>query len=106
MTRVAAEIARVDRIGAAFACDHRRVAQKLRDTRAVDRRRHHQKFQVLAQALLHVAGEREAEIGVERTLVKFVEQNGRNAIETRIVEYQTREYALSDDLDARAARDL
>ena len=77
--RIAAEIARLDRKGAALALDHRRVAEKLRDARAVDGRRHHQKLQVLAQALLRVAREREAEIGVERALVEFVEQHRRDA---------------------------
>ena len=30
---------------------------------------------------LHVAGERQAEIGVERALVEFVEQHRSNAVE-------------------------
>ena len=42
--RIAAEIARLDRKGAALAFDHRRVAQKLRHPRAVERRRHHQEL--------------------------------------------------------------
>ena len=39
---VAAEIAGLDRKGAALALDHRRVAEQLCDARAVERRRHHE----------------------------------------------------------------
>ena len=41
---IAAEIARLDRKGAALAFDHRRVAEQLRDPRAVERRRHHEQL--------------------------------------------------------------
>ena len=104
--RIAAEIARLDRKRAALAFDHRRVAQKLRDPRAVERRRHHQQLEILAQALLHVARERQAEIGVERALVEFVEQHRGDAFERRIVEDQPGEDAFGDDLDAGLARHL
>ena len=75
--RIAAEIAGLDRKRPALARDHRRVAEQLGDPRAVDGRRHHQELQVLAQALLRVARQREAEIGIERALVEFVEQHAR-----------------------------
>ena len=102
--RVAAEIARLHRKGAAFARHHRRIAQKLCHPRAVDRRRHDEQPQILAQALLHVARQRQPEIGVERALVEFVEQDGGDALEHRIVEDKPREHALGDDLDPRARR--
>ena len=104
--RIAAEIARLDRKGAAFALDHRRAAEQRRHAGAVERRRHHQDFQFLAQALLHVARQRQSEIGIERALVKFVEQHGGDAVERRIVEDQPREHALGDHLDARALGNL
>ena len=44
LARIAAEIARLDRKGAAFAFDHRRIAEQGRDARAVERRRHHQQL--------------------------------------------------------------
>ena len=77
--RLAAEVARLDRKGAAFAGDDRRVAEQLADPRAVERRRHHQDAQVLAQAGLRIARQRQAQIGIERTLVKLVEQHGGDA---------------------------
>ncbi len=46
---IAAEIDRLDRKGAAFALDHRRVAHQPRHARAVERRRHGHEPQVLAQ---------------------------------------------------------
>ena len=103
--RIAAEIARLDRKGAAFALDHRRVAEQRRDPRAVERRRHHQELQILAQALLRVARQREAEIGIERALVEFVEQHRGDAVERRIVEDHAGEHALGDDFDAGLARE-
>ena len=76
---IAPEVARLDREGAAGALDHRRVAEQARDARAVERRRHHQQPEVLAQPLLHVARQRQAEIGVERALVELIEENGGDA---------------------------
>ena len=70
---VAPEIAGLDREGAAGALDHRRLAEELADARAVERRRHHQELEVGAQALLHVARQRQAEVAVERALVELVE---------------------------------
>ncbi len=101
--RVAPEIAGLDREGAAGALDHRRVAEELADARAVERRRHDQELEVLAQALLHVARQRQAEVGIERALVELVEQHGGDALERGIVEDQAREHALGHDLDARRA---
>ena len=86
--------------GAAFGSNHRRVAKELRHARAVERRRHDQKPQILAQAKLRVTGERQSEIGIERTLMEFVEQDGGDAVEHRIVENEPGEDALGDDLDA------
>ena len=104
--RIAAEIMRRRRERRGPAFDHRRIAQQLRHPRAVERRRHHEQPQILAQALLRVAREREAEIGVERAFVEFVEQHGGDAGEFRIVEDEPREDALGDDFDAGLARDL
>ena len=104
--RIAAEIAGLDGKGAALARDHRGVAEKLGDAGAVDGCRHDEELEVLAQALLGVARQGEPEIGVERALVKLVEQHRGNAAERRIVENEPREDALGDDFDAGLARDL
>ena len=104
--RIAAEIAGLDREGAAFGGDHGRVAEKACHAGAVDGRRHHQEPQILAQALLHVAGQRQAEIGVERALVELVEQDGGDAIEHGIVEDEPGEDAFGEDFDAGFPREL
>jgi hypothetical protein len=105
-SRIAADIARLDRKGASFARNHRCAADKLGNARAVDRRRHDDEPQIFAQTLLDVAGECEAEIGVERPLVEFVKNDRRNAVEHGIVEDQPGENAFGDDLDAGFLRDF
>ena len=102
--RVATDISRRDREGAAFALDQRRVAKQSSHARAVERRRHDKKSQVLAETLLRVERQRQPEVGVERALVEFVEQNGRHAVERRISEDHSGEHALGHDLDTRALR--
>ena len=69
-----------------FAFDQRRVTEQRTHARAIKGRRHDQKPQVLAQALLRVEREGEAEVGVERALVELVEQDGRHAVERGIGE--------------------
>ena len=69
--RIAADIAGLDWKGAAFGGDHRGLVEERGDAGSVDRRRHDEEPQILAQALLHVARERQAEIVIERALVEF-----------------------------------
>ena len=106
LCRVAADVAGLDRKCPALARDHRGVAQRLGDPRAVDGCGHHKNAQVFTQALLGIAGERKAEIGIERALMELVEQHGGDAVEAGVVENEAGEHALGDDLDAGAARDL
>ena len=103
--RVAAEITRLDAKGAPLALD-RLGAHQRGDARAVERRRHGDEPQIVAQSCLRVERQRQAEIGVERALVIFVEQHAGDALERRIVEDHAREDAFGDDLDARSRRDF
>ena len=103
--RVATDISCHDREGAALALNQWRIAEQRAHARAVERRRHDKKPQILTQTLLRVEREGEAEVGVERAFVEFVEQNGRHAIERGIVEDHAGEHALGHDLDACAFRD-
>ena len=102
--RVAADIARRDRKGATLAFDQRRVSQERSHSRAVERRRHDEEAQVLAQGALRVEREGETKIGVERALVELVEQNGRHAFERGVIEDHAGKHALGHDLDAGALR--
>jgi hypothetical protein len=103
---IAPEIAGLDRIGTALGFDHGGIAQQLRHPRAVEGRRHDEEAQILAQPALRIERERKAEIGIERALVEFVEQHGRDAVERGIVEDHAGEDALGHHLDPRPAADL
>ena len=83
---LAAEITGFDRKGAPLAFDYRRIAKQFRHARAVERRRHHQDAQILAQAGLRVARQSEPKIGVQRTLMKLVEQHGGDTGQFGIIE--------------------
>ena len=72
------------RIGAAFAGDDGCVAQQPGHRRAVQRRRHHQQSQVLAQAALAVQAQGQGQIGVQTALVEFVENDQPHAVQRRI----------------------
>ena len=98
--RVTPEIARLDRKGAAGALDHRRLAEEFCDARAVERCRHDQELELRSQALLHVAGKRQAKVGVERALVEFVEQNGGDAGKRWILENEACEDAFGHHFHA------
>ncbi len=103
---LAAEIAGLDRKGAAFAGDDGRIPQQSGDPRTIERRRHHENAQILTQANLSVARQRQAEIGVERALVKFVEQDRGDARQFRIIENLACKNAFGDDFDPGGARNL
>ena len=55
--------------------------------------------------LLRVARQRETEIGIQRALVKFVEQHRSNAFERWIVDHKARENAFGHHLDPRSLGD-
>ena len=78
---------------------------KLRDARAVDRRRHREHAQLGREVPLRVEREREADVGVQAALVVLVEQHRRDAFERRVALQHAREHAFGDDLDARALAD-
>ena len=102
----AAEIARLDGEAPPLARDHRRAAEKVRHARRLERRRHDEEPQVLAQAAATVERERQPEVGVERALVELVEQHCRDAVERRIGEDHAREHAFGHDLDTALRSDL
>ena len=104
--RVACEILHIHWITAAFAGDNRCMVQQTRDRRAVQRGGHDQKLEVIAQPTLAVETQRQRQIGVQVTLVEFVEDHQPHAFECRIVLQATREDAFGQHLDARGLRDF
>ena len=65
LTRIAAEVTRLHRKGTALAFDHWRIAEQRRDPCAIERRRHHQNLEILAQRHLHIARQGQPEIGIQ-----------------------------------------
>ena len=102
---IAAEIARLDRKGAAFALDRPGASPSSRATRApsmvADITRI---FRSSRRPRCTSRASAKPEIGVERALVEFVEEERRDAVERGIVEHHAREHAFGDELDAGLAR--
>ena len=104
--RVAVEIARLDREHAAGRFDQRRAAEPFDDGAGIERRRHRDHAQILAQRRLRLAHQGEGEIAFQPALVQLVEDHAADAVERGIVLQQAQEEAVGDDLDARARTDL
>jgi hypothetical protein len=98
-------VAQFDGKGAALAGNHRCVVEQRGHALDVQRRRHHEQPEIVAQRGLDFECERQAEIGVQRPLVKLVEDDGRDAGKLRIVERHAHENALRHHFDPRAAGD-
>src|SRR5207302_3035304 len=73
--RFAVEIARLHREHAAGRFDHWRAAQPLRYRAGIERRRHGNDTQVLAQRALGFADQGEGEVAFEAALVELVEDH-------------------------------
>ena len=82
--RVAAGVADLERKALAFADDGRRIAEQPLETLDVERRRHGDEAQVLAERACRVQRQRQREVIVEAALVHLVEQHRRDAGELRV----------------------
>ncbi len=83
--RLTVEVARLDREQAAGRFDQRRAAQPLRHRAGIERRRHGDDAQLLAQRALGFAYEGEGEVALQPALVQLVEDHAADALERRIV---------------------
>ncbi len=101
---VARLMADLHRVHAAGALDHRRVHQG-RKPRAIEGRGHRQQPQVGPQQGLRIQAEGERQIGLQRALMDFVEDHGRDAIQPRIGEQPADEQPRRHHLDPRRGRD-
>ena len=99
------DMARLDRESPAFARQHRRVAEKRRDARSIERRGHDDEAQILAQPRLRVERERKTEIRIERAFMEFIEDHRSDVGERRILENEAGEHALGHNLEAGIARE-
>ena len=99
------DMARLDRESPAFARQHRRIAEKRRDARSIERRRHDDEAQILAQPRLRIERERKTEIRIERAFMEFIEDHRGDIGERRILENEAGEHALGHNLEAGIARE-
>ncbi len=94
--RLAGRVAHGERIEGPGHVDHRAVAQKARYRRGVERRRHHKNAQV-GPRHPRLAGEREAQIGVDAALVELVHDERGDVAQQRVVLQICGQDALGDD---------
>ena len=94
----------LDREGAPLGLDDGGAVEQARHAGAVERRRHDEDAKVGPERALDVERQGEAEVGVERPLVIFVEDDGGDAGEFGVVQHRAGEHALGDDLDPGAGR--
>ena len=83
----------------------RRVIEQARQLPYVERRRHHQELEVLAQGLPDLDAQRQSKICIETPLVKLVEDDAADAGQSGILLQHARENALGDHLYSRLAAD-
>ena len=97
--------ARLDRVRPPLARHDGRRPQQPRDGGAVERGRHDEEAQVVAQQLARLQRERQPQIRLQAALVELVEDHEPDALERRVLVQHPREHALGHHLDARARRD-
>ncbi len=81
-----------------------RIAEKARDRLDVERRRHHDDAQIVAREP-RLPRERKPEVGMNASLVKFVEDDRREIREQRILLKARRQNAFGDDEEPRVSRE-
>ena len=79
-----ADMAQLDGEAAPLALDHGCAVHQGSEARAIERGRHGENAQVLAQSRLRVEGQRKAEIALQTALMHFIEQHRRHARQFRI----------------------
>jgi hypothetical protein len=87
---------------APLALDDRRVPEPLRHALRRDRGRHDDDLEVRPRLALHLARQRQREVGVQVALVELVEDQDPDALEEGVVLQHAHEQPLGDDQDARA----
>ena len=94
-SRVGGQIPHLHRISPARAF-HQRRAESGRQA-GVQRGRHHQHAQVVAQGALHLAQQRQGEVGVQRAFVEFVQDDQPHARQFGVALQPPGQDALGDD---------
>ncbi len=99
----ARNVVRRDLEGACLRRNDRRLIEQAGERLQIQRGGHDQDAQVLAQRGLTLDAQRQAEIGIQAALVKFVEDHAADILQFRIGLQHARENSLGDDLDPGGA---
>ena len=91
-----------ERVQGARHVHDRRIAEKARDRLDVEGRRHHDDSQIVAREP-RLPREREPEVGMNASLVEFVEDDGGEIGEQRILLKARRQNAFRDDQEPRVS---
>ena len=74
----------LNRKRAPFGNDNRRLRQQPLQAFIVQRRRHNQQFEIVAQPLLNVEQQRQRQIRLQAAFVEFIEDRQPHAVQLRI----------------------
>ena len=80
---------------------HRGQGQPFGQRAHIQRRRHHQQTQVLAQRLTHLLHQGQTQVRLQGAFVELVEQHRRVTLQRRVVTQHPGQHALGDHFDAR-----
>ncbi len=104
--RLAVEVAGLDGKHAPGGVHHRCAAQPRGNGARVERRRHGDDPQVLAQGGLRLAHQGEGEVRLEAALVQLVEDHAADTVQGGIVLQHSQEQAVGHDFDSGTRADL
>ncbi|MNS57878.1 hypothetical protein D3C72_907790 [compost metagenome] len=88
-----------------FGGDHRCIGKDLLQTWVVERRRHQQQPEIVAQPVLNIEQQRQRQIGLQAAFVEFIEDHQPHAAQFRIVLQHPGENALRHHFEARRGAD-
>ncbi|MNE15137.1 hypothetical protein D3C80_1080380 [compost metagenome] len=102
---VTAQVTGLDREHPTLGLDYRRPVQQPGHPDDVERRRHDQHAQVLAQHRLTLARQRQAQVGVQAAFMELVEQDRADALQRRVVQNHPGEDPFRDHFDSGPGAD-
>ena len=95
----------LNRKRAPFGNDNRRLRQQTLQALIIERRRHNQQLEIVAQPLLYVEQQRQRQIRLQAALVKLIEDRQPHAAQLRIALDHPRQNAFRHHFEARVRPD-
>ena len=81
----------------AFRAQRGRVIEKSRNRPGVERRRHHDEFQIRSRGLLQPSEQGQREVGLQVALVKFVKRDDADILQRWVGEQSPRQHAFGQE---------